>query len=86
MEVWTLINKNDKKIIKFDVVRTTDSVFGIEYFFTTDEYAPMWFVETKEEAENAHQDFIHPQHRMSYKTPSTDQINILDYEIIKFCV
>jgi len=86
MEVWTLINKNDKKLIRFDVIRTTDPEFGTEYFFTTDEYSPIWFVETRNEIEKAYRSFIHPQYRMIYRTPSTDNINIDDYEITKFII
>ena len=84
MEVWTLINKNDKKLIRFDVVRTTDPEFGTEYFFTTDEYSPIWFVDSEEKSIKSLKTFVHPQYRMFYETPSTDNIIISDYEIYKF--
>ena len=83
MEVWTFLNKKTGKIIRYDKIMT-DDCFDTEYFFIDDEYAPIWFVETKEEAEEAYKKFIHPQYSQFYKQPSTNKINIDDFEICKF--
>jgi hypothetical protein len=84
MEVWTFINKISKEIIRFDVIYTDDQDFGTEYFFTTGKYSPIWFVHTEEEAKIAFKDFVHPQFSMFFETPSTEKININDFEIVKF--
>jgi hypothetical protein len=84
MEVWTFIKNN--QIIKFDIM-CYDIEFGSIYYFVDPEeyeYSPIWFVNTKEEAELAYQDFVHPQFSINHKRPSTDKINIKDYKIVKF--
>ena len=83
MELWSFINKETKNIIRFSLIYTTDEDFGIEYFFVENDSFPMWFVESEMDAINAFQEFVHPQYRMYYKTPSTNRININDYEIKK---
>lgn len=84
MEVWTFINKATIEIIRYNVIRTDDYCFDTEYFFIDDIYSPIWFVNTEEEAKAAYKKFIHPQFRQFYTQPSTDRINIDDYEIRKF--
>ena len=86
MEVWTLINKKSREIIRCDKIVTDDPCFGTEYFFTTETYAPLWFVSTEEQALKAYQKFTHPQFRMFYTQPSTDDILVEDYEIKKFYI
>jgi len=84
MEVWTFIHKETNNIIKYNVIRTDDDCFNTKYFFSTYENFPPWFVFTKKEAEDAYQEFIHPQYSISYNRPSTDKININDYKICNF--
>jgi hypothetical protein len=84
MEVWTFIHKETNKIIRFNVIYSDDSEFGTEYLFTTNKYSPIWFVETEEEAKLAYSDSVHAQFSMFYDRPSTDDININEFEIIKF--
>jgi len=83
MEAWTFIHKKSKEIIKFDI-RSGCIEFGKQYYFTDFEYSPIWFVNSEEEAKGAYLDFVHPQYSMNYNRPSTDKININDYEICKF--
>ena len=87
MEVWTFINKKNKEIIRYSL-RAGDECFGPIFYFDDDEemkdyYSP-WFVYTKEEAEIAFIKDVHPQFSINYKRPSTDQINLTDYEIKQF--
>ena len=83
MEVWTFINIKTNEIIRFHS-RAGDIEFGIEYYFTDNEYYPLWFVHTEDEAKLAYSDWVHPQFSMHPKQPATDRININDYEICKF--
>ena len=83
MEVWTLINKETNKIIRFNT-RSGDIEFGIEYYFIEDEYYPLWFIDTEEAVKLAYSDWVHPQFSMHPKQPATDRININDYKICKF--
>ena len=83
MEAWTFINKETNEIIRCDL-KNGDSEFGQEYFFTTCIYSPLWFVKTKDETEIAYRINVHPQFSMNYKNPSTDNINLKDYKIVKF--
>jgi len=82
MEVWSLINKSTKELIKFDVVELDDDI-GVKYFFTDNEYSAIWVVNSEETVKNAHQRFIHPINSINYKNPSTEYINIDDYDIVK---
>lgn len=84
MEVWTFISNKSNEIIRFNVIRTDDDCFDTEYFFTIDKNSPMWFVESKEMAEDAYNKFTHPQYRMFYKNPSTDGIDINEYRLVEF--
>jgi hypothetical protein len=86
MEVWTLINKNNNKIIKYDIIGH-DLEFGNLYYFVDPiewEYSPIWFVNSEEEVKLAYKEWVHPQYCNNYKRPSTDKINIDDYIIKKF--
>ena len=84
MELWSFINKTNKQLIRFSVAEMNDDEFGHKYFFTDNEYAPVWVVTTEEYVKNAYKKFVHPYNCMDPETPSTDYINIEDYEIIKF--
>ena len=83
MEVWTFINKNTNEIIRFDF-KSGDIEFGIEYYFTTDTYSPLWLVKNEEDAKLAYKKNVHPMDSMSYKTPSTHSILLEDYYIAEF--
>lgn len=83
MELWTIIHKDNGTLIRCGK-RPGNSEFGIEWYFTTNEYLPYWFTETKLQAQKSLINFVHPQYSINYSNPSTDRINIEDYEIIKF--
>lgn len=83
MEVWTFINKETNEIIRCNY-KSGDIEFGIEYYFTTCEYSPLWFVNTEDEAKNAYNKEVHPFDSMNYRSPSTDSIKLEDYKLVKF--
>jgi hypothetical protein len=83
MDLWTFINKETKKPIHAGYRLTNNLEFADEYFFSDKEYYPIWVVDSLEKANFAYSDFTHPQYAMFYESPSTDEINILDWEIIK---
>jgi len=84
MEVWTFIHKETHEVIRFNVIRTDDDCFCVEYFFSDYNGFPPWFVFSKEEAKKAYKEFVHPQYSISYERPSTNKININDYKICSF--
>lgn len=70
------------KIKNYDINKFEYIEFGDEYYFNEDdEYSPILFVYTENEAISAYKKFVHPQYSINYKTPSTNRINI---EICKF--
>jgi len=81
MEIWSLIHKETKELIRFNKYNTYDDQ-GIRYYFTTNEFTPFWFVSTELIAKGALS--LHQNDDSDYKTPCTKMINISDYEIIKF--
>ena len=83
MEVWSFINKNTKKLIKFSRVSTNDD-FGCKYFFTNSELEHIWLTEFYEDIEFLiNNNFIHPEYSIIYRNPSKEIINFNDYEPIK---
>jgi len=83
MEVWTFINKETNKIVRFNT-RAGDIEFGTEYYFIEDEYYPLWFIDTEDAAKLAFSACVHPQFSMHPRQPATDRIHIEDYAICKF--
>jgi hypothetical protein len=81
MEMWSLIHKETKELIRFNKYNTYDDQ-GVRYYFTTNEHTPFWFVNNELIAKEA---LLNHQNDDSYfETPCTKKINIIDYEIIKF--
>ena len=52
MEMWTLINKNTKQLIRCGHAETGDDQ-GDRYFFSEVIYYPYWFVESEELAKKS---------------------------------
>ncbi len=84
MELWTLINKETKKPIRFTRIQTNDEEFGSMYFFSNKEYLPIWTTDSEEKAVKANQENLHLFYAMSAKTPYTEGINMEEYEVVKF--
>lgn len=83
MELWSLINKETKELIRFNQIYIDDD-FGNEYFFTDSKYSAIWVVDSEEKAKNACATFVHPFKSMNCETPNTEYINIEEYSVIKF--
>ena len=85
MEVWTLINQKNNKIVKFNVMNTPDDEFDIKYYLLEVDGYPLWFVETYDEVKIIFESkYIHPSQSINYNKPNIDNINMSDYKIIKF--
>ena len=81
MEMWSLIHKETKELIRFNKYNTYDDQ-GVRYYFTTNEHTPFLFVNNELIAKESL--LNHQNYDYYFESPSTKKININDYEILKF--
>jgi len=83
MEAYTFIHKETKKVISIDYFTGYNIDFDQIYYLC--DYGIPWFVFLKEEIDYVleHRDFMHPVNN-NYNSPSTEYINLDNYEIKKF--
>ena len=83
-ELWTLVNIENKSIIRCAKIYVNKDNFGNKFIFIeNNNIYPLWFVDSEEKAIKALQNNTHPFYISQYQTPSTELIDITKYKIIK---
>ena len=82
MEVWTLMNKKTKELVRCSSYYNEHTGL-FEYRLTDFNLMPYWIVNSKEKIEKIIHEYIHPVDRQNYEMPTDEYLNMKDYQIIK---